>query len=228
MFNAKHLIIVIIFCFCTIEPNLTYAAKKKKCPQLTNNIDYFVEIVPKEIDYDFRISQKQLNRMAGGITGSRGIRREKVLGLTSTQHEISYKMSSQPVTMSKTRFCARINSVSLKIRVKKLKVYVLNKYKPGTCQHNAIIEHEHEHVSTFQNGLKNLKDEFENRIWGIIRNLPPGIGTSPRRASKAAFKYLDFRISRIKDPIEKQMQIENENIDTPLSYRKLTQKCNSW
>ena len=228
MVNAKYLIIVIIFSFCTIEPDVTHAARTKKCPQLTDKINYIVEIVPKDIEYDFRISQKQLNRMAGRITSSRRIKKEKVLGLTSTQHEISYKMSSQPVTMSKTRFCARINSVSLKIRVKKLKVYVLNKYKPGTCQYNAIIDHEHEHVSTFQNGLRNLKEEFENRIWGIIRNLPPGIGTSPSRASKAAFKHRDYRISRIKDPIEKRMQIENGSIDTPLSYRKLTQRCKSW
>lgn len=228
MVNAKRLIIIIIFSFCAIDPGLTYAARSKKCPQLNDKINYFIEIVPKNIEYDFRISQKQLNRMAGRITSSRRIRREKVLGLTSTQHEISYKMSSQPVTMNKARFCARINSVSLKIRVKKLKVYILNKYKPGTCQYNAIIDHEHEHVSTFQNGLKNLKEEFESRIWGIIRNLPPGIGTSPSRASKAAFKYLDYRIRRIKDPIEKRMQIENEKIDTPLSYRKLTQRCKSW
>ena len=228
MVYAKLLTIAVMFSFCTIEPDVTHAARTKKCPQLTDKINYIVEIVPKDIEYDFRISQRQLNRMAGGIAGSRGIRREKVLGLTSTQHEIIYKMSSQPITMNKTRFCARINSVSLKIRVKKLKVYILNKYKPGTCQYNAIIDHEHEHVSTFQNGLRNLKEEFENRIWGIIRNLPPGIGRSPSRASKAAFKHLDYRISRIKDPIEKRMQIENENIDTPLSYRRLTQRCSSW
>ena len=153
------------------------------------------------------------------------------MGLTSTYLNVSTESvsetSRQFSKISKTHFCARIHFVAIKIRTK-IKVYTLNKYKPGTCQYNAIIEHEHEHVSTFQNGLKNLKDEFENRIWGIIRNLPPGIGTSPKRASKAAFKYLDFRINRIKGPIEKQMQIENENIDTPLSYRKLTQKCNSW
>ncbi len=228
MFNVKHLIIFIIISFYAMEPDVAQAVKSEDCPKLGDKINYFIQIIPKNIEYDFRISQKQLNRMAGVTINSRGLRREKVLGLTSTQHEISYKMSSQSVTISKTRFCARVNSVFLKIRVKKLKVYVLKKYKPGTCQHNAIIDHEHEHVSTFQNGLRRLKDEFENRIWGIIRNLPPGIGTSPQRASKAAFKHLDYRIRRIKNPIEKQMRIANSAIDTPLSYRKLTQRCNSW
>ena len=121
------------------------------------------------------------------------------------------------------------NSLNIiKITVLKIDVYVLGKYPRGSCQYKAILDHEHEHVATYQSGLGELEREFNNKLWSVIRNLNAGVGPTPKTSSNAAFRIMEKEIAAIQLPIEQKMKSRDREIDTPLSYKVLTQQCTSW
>ncbi|MBT3917120.1 MAG: hypothetical protein HN731_04575 [Rhodospirillaceae bacterium] len=202
--------------------------RRSTCPVLQKKIEFTVKTTSRPIDYDVSLNQQQLARLANRFKSSRLKSNERALGLTSSQHSVGFEMNSQVARLGSNRYCARIQSVDVEILVKKLKVYILGKYRRGTCQYKAVVDHEHEHVATFQSGIETLEQTFNDRIWRIIRNLQPGFGSTPKQASQRAFKILGANLNRIKAPIERRMNSRNRQIDTPLSYQMLTQQCSRW
>jgi len=208
--------------------NSSDAQTRRTCPVLQQKIEFTVKTTTRPIDYDVSLNQQQLARLANRHRSSRLKSNERALGLTSSHHSVGFHMNSQVARLGPNRYCARVQSVDVEILVKKLKVYILGKYRRGTCHYKAVVDHEHEHVATFQSGIETLEQTFNDRIWRIIRNLQPGFGSTPKQASQRAFKILGASLNRIKAPIERRMNSRNRQIDTPLSYQMLTQQCSRW
>jgi hypothetical protein len=62
----------------------------------------------------------------------------------------------------------------------------------------------------------------------ILHSIKPGIGVSPKQANQTVFKSLKNKIEKIRRPIEKKIKLLNRKIDTPLSYKLLSQQCQHW
>jgi hypothetical protein len=137
-------------------------------------------------------------------------------------------MDSHVHKISPIRYCSRIISVNVEIRIINLTVYVLGKYLRGSCQYKAIIEHELKHVTIFLLGINNLEQKFKNSLPTIINSVGPGIGSSSQQANKIVFEKLRAKILQASRPIEKKMKVRNRSIDTPLSYKLLKQQCRWW
>jgi hypothetical protein len=196
------------------------------CPAIKGEINFSVKVIPKNISYNLNLKQKKLNQLAGKNLkqGSN----QQVLGLTSTKQSVSAKMRGQTTQISSRLYCTRITTVHIEIKVLQLDLYVLGKYPRGSCQYSAIIDHEHEHVTTYLTGISKLEHVFNNRLWNIIRNLPSGVASTPKRSGDAAFKHMEEKISALRSPVEQVMKYRDRQIDTPLSYKLLTQQCTRW
>jgi hypothetical protein len=225
--NRNNSLIAIITLLITLFFTISIETQAQPvCPAIKERIDFSVKVLPKQVNYILNAKQNQLNQLAGKRLKQRSYQR--VLGLTSTKQLVSAQMRGETKQISPASFCTRITSVGIKIKVLKLDVYVLGKYPRGSCQFDAIIDHEHEHVATYQRGVRELEREFNNKLWNVIRNLGPGIGSSPKTSSNAAFRNMKKEITAIQSPIEQKMKIRDRQIDTPHSYKVLTQQCAAW
>jgi hypothetical protein len=196
------------------------------CVSDKDKISFSVKVIPKNINYNFGISQKTLNQLSGRSFSKKT--NQKVLGLTSTKQSISAKMVGLTNKMSSGLFCYNVTSVNIEIKILTLDVFVLGKYARGSCQYTAIIDHEHEHVATYKTGINQLKRALNNKLLESIKNLPPGISNTPKKAGNATFRMIQNKINQIKIPIEREMRYRDRQIDTPLNYKLLQQKCPSW
>jgi len=196
------------------------------CPSLKKRIGFSIKTMPKSTSYHLNVNQNKLNHLSKQTTSRR--KNQKILGLTSRKHSIILNMAGQSFQIGGNLFCTRVVSVNIAIKILKLDVYVLGKYQKGSCQYSSIIDHEHEHVAIYHSGIAALKREFEEKLWNIIRNLPPGIGQTPEISSQTAFRNLKRSISRLQAPIERMMEVRDREIDTPSSYRNLIKKCTGW
>ena len=199
---------------------------KEICAGFKGDINFSVKVIPKNIHYNLGISQEDLHQLAGKKYGQN--KKKQILGLTSTKQSISTKMAGQVSKMSTGLFCFQVTSVDIKIKILQLDVFVLGKYARGSCQYAAIIDHEHEHVTTYQIGINKLERAFNRKLLGIIKRLPPSISNTPEKARNIAFKMVLDKIKQIKTPISRAMKYRDQQIDTPLSYKSLTQQCSSW
>ena len=216
-----------IFLFFIIVCNICMETKARPlCPVIKERINFTVKVIPKNISYNLDLRQKGLNQLAGKNLKQKS--NQRVLGLTSTKQSVSARMRGHTTQISSSFYCTGITTVDVEIKVMQLNVYVLGKYPRGSCQYSAIIDHEHEHVATYQTGISKLERVFNNRLWNIIRNLPPGIASTSKRSANAAFKHMEEKITALRTPIEQAMKYRDRQIDTPLSYKLLTQQCASW
>ena len=226
MKKLKSLIIFQLFILSILSSFCMKTQARQACPAIKGKISFSVKIIPKNIGYHLGISLKKLHQIAEKKIGQQS--NQQVLGLTSTRQSISAKMIGQTNQVLSDLFCTRVISVDIKIKVIKLDVYVLGKYPRDSCQYAAIIDHEHEHVTTYYTGLNSLERVFNKKLWYIIRNLSPGIASTSKKASEAAFKNIRDKIGKVQSPIEQAMKDRNRQIDTPLSYKILTQQCATW
>lgn len=226
MKKLKSLIMFQLFILSILSSFCMKTQARQPCPAIKGKISFSVKIIPKNISYHLGISLKKLHQIAEKKIGQQS--NQQVLGLTSTRQSISAKMIGQTNQVFSDLFCTRVISVDIKIRVIKLDVYVLGKYPRDSCQYAAIIDHEHEHVTTYYTGLNSLERVFNNKLWYMIRNLSPGIASTSKKASEAAFKNMRDKIGKVQSPIEQAMKYRNRQIDTPLSYKILTQQCATW
>jgi hypothetical protein len=225
--NKHNSLVISNFFLFVIVCNLCTETKAGQlCPALKGKINFSVTVIPKNINYKLDLKQKQINQLTQGKFKKRS--NQRALGLTSTKQSVSTKMRGQTKQISSHLYCTRVTSANIEIKVLKLNVYVLGKYPRGSCQYSAIIDHEHEHVATFQTGISNLERVFNSQLWEIVRNLPPGIGSTPEKSGSAAFKSLEEQITALRLPVERTMKHRDRQIDTPLSYRLLTQQCARW
>jgi hypothetical protein len=216
-----------IFLFFISVCNICKETKARPlCPVIKERINFTVKVIPKNISYNLDLRQKGLNQLAGKNFKQKS--NQRVLGLTSTKQSVSARMRGHTTQISSSLYCTSITTVDVEIKVMQLNVYVLGKYPRGSCQYSAIIDHEHEHVATYQTGIRKLERVFNNRLWNIIRNLPPGIASTSKRSANAAFKHMEEKITALRTPIEQAMKYRDRQIDTPLSYKLLTQQCASW
>ena len=221
--NKKIIQLLLVFIIC----NIYFSADAKHiCEGIKGGIYFSVNVIPKNISYNLDITQNDLNRLAGKNFGK--YKNYRVLGLTSTKQSISANMRGQTSQIPSGLFCFRLTSVDIKIKMLKLDVYVLGKYARGSCQYAAIIDHEHEHVSIYQTGIRTMEQAFKNKLGYIIRNLPPGIANTSDKAGEIVFSKMREKINQIKLPIEREMKFRDRQIDTPQSYKRLTQKCSKW
>jgi hypothetical protein len=226
MKNNYSLTISIFLFFISVCNICMETEAKPLCPVIKERINFTVKVIPKNISYNLDLRQKGLNQLAGKNLKQKS--NQRVLGLTSTKQSVSARMRGHTTQISSSLYCTGITTVDVEIKVMQLNVYVLGKYPRGSCQYSAIIDHEHEHVATYQAGISKLERVFNNRLWNIIRNLPPGIASTSKRSANAAFKHMEEKITALRTPIEQAMKYRDRQIDTPLSYKLLTQQCASW
>ena len=223
-----YLFIAFIVGFAQLPGNPATAKTRYHCPDRLEPLYFSVKTIPRNITYNLKLNRQQIARLANRTLSARPKRGGNTLGLTSVGHALKYSYKFSTRQISRNRYCARLLAVEIEIQVTKLEVYSLKKYRRGSCQYNAIVDHEHEHVATFQHAIDTLEEIFTHQAPEIIDNSPPGIGASALQAQFSMKKTLKYNINKIRDRIIRKMNVRNAQIDTPLSYKRISQKCSKW
>lgn len=119
-----------------------------------------------------------------------GDARNKILGLTSTKQKISSRMVGQTDEIGPKLFCSQVTFVDIKMRLISLDAHVLGKYPRGSCQYKVIINHEHENVAIFQNGINNLERTFNNGLLPMKRSISTRNTSITNNSQKIVFKNI--------------------------------------
>lgn len=181
------------------------------------------------IRYDNTRSRNHLRkRQRGqGRTGAFG-KGWTPVGLTLTELKYQMRVRVEALKLSSGSYCARLTAVDAKLGYDKFDVFIARKFRPGTCAHQSIKEHELTHVSVFKSGL----NEFYPRMQHRLDRAAGGIGTIKVSNPNAAAKRLQRRLRDAIDPLFKEMNrtLDRRNglLDTPDRYRSEQARCTDW
>ncbi|HSR55255.1 MAG TPA: tetratricopeptide repeat protein [Alphaproteobacteria bacterium] len=185
------------------------------------HIDIKAEFPPVKFDHTRSIAD------LGKISGA-GHRR-RILGLMKPDFRLRTLPRSESLS-SGGQYCFWISGFEVILRYAQVHVYVAREYAKGSCEYDAILEHEMEHVTVAR---KNL-EEYAPRIRDALERGSVPTAQTPIIVASAADAARDVKeISRENlEPIYRSMlralYIAQRKVDSPQSYAAVFRKCSNW
>lgn len=204
-------------------------AAQASCPPPDIQPAVTIEILDAPITYDFRRSEAEIGMLAQ-VGGARHASHPGtvVRGLTTSEFTIQPSIRTRHMTV-RGGVCAHPVSMTLRLGYSSLAVLVQSEYPPGTCQHQAILDHEHMHVRVLREALARhlpaISQAARSGLQEAWTRLP-----APDQASGQAYVTLTVMpwISAAVARYSAERDARNAALDTPSSYLATRQSCASW
>jgi hypothetical protein len=170
---------------------------------------------------DYTLTQPQLQAMPTS-SGHRG----RALGLYRSD-VVNEFQSRLVIDREGNEACVRVESVELRVSMPTRIIYVVRERRPGTCEHNVVLEHERKHqavddavIAEHVPRLQRLMQAAAQRV--SAQRIKPG-------GEKAAQQRLDNELKAALNQASKAMEQERaarqQAIDTPQEYARVGAAC---
>ncbi|MEO5348481.1 MAG: hypothetical protein H7836_02400 [Magnetococcus sp. YQC-3] len=124
--------------------------------------------------------------------------------------------------------CIYLKSLSLVLEYPNTTVFVDNAYPPGSCEYQAIYQHEMEHVRILNNHQEKFLPAWRGRLQALARKTRPVLSENSQQAQQEILHTLDRAVRKEIDQLDKIQKAEQAAIDTPRNYAKVRASCRQW
>ena len=222
----KILIIGSAVAFLSISSISSADARTCRVPDVTPEVTF--DITPYKVAFKKGASRGDPQRITRRHSITRRGGKWFPLGVTLTtfSYEVSPKVMAYP--MKGGRYCAVPTEIRIKMGYPKFEILIDRRYRRGTCQFNAIRDHENEHVDLYLDTLDRMTPWLESRILGEVNRIKPITETSPDRAAKYFTRILMNTIGAAAKKLSTKAARANARIDTAQSYKLIQSQCARW
>lgn len=220
------IIIGSVITFLSVSSVFSAGARTCRVPDVTPQVTF--DITPYKVSFKNGTTRADLQRITRRHSNIRKGGNWFPLGLTLTtfSYEVSPKVIAYP--MKGRRYCAMPTEIRIKMGYPKFEILIDRRYRRGTCQFNAIRDHENEHVDLYLDTLDRMTPWLESRILGEVNRIKPIIETSPDRAAKYFTLILMKTIGAVAKKLSTKAARANARIDTAQSYQLIQSQCARW
>ncbi len=200
------------------------AAGCRELPPLTSRVEAVVE--PAEKPAIKPSPAEAIAREARRSGKSPADPRALTRGLTLSEVHGQARYELREAKLPNGGRCVAFGTVSARFSVAKAVILVDQRYRPGSCERSAILDHEREHVRITADTLEQWEGRLHKRLEGAAtawrgRWLP----ASEQRRIEARIKGV---ISDLVRDIQADADRKHAEIDTPASYEEVRRRCRHW
>lgn len=124
--------------------------------------------------------------------------------------------------------CVHIDTIDIIVHVNPT-IYVAREYAKGTCQHNAILDHEKQHVKTDVAIASKYAASLKKLLAAQLRNAGYSYGPYPIETLSAAQEriqnQLQALIQRSNDDMTRERKEEQQKLDSLEEYNRVSAQC---
>lgn len=174
--------------------------------------------------YIRNISAKELTERHSSRNGGR------TTGLASSVVGTRISMEYEGETSKENLYCLRVKKINFNFFVEP-KIYIASNFKRGSCEYNAVIKHEREHIDIIKGAHKDYVPEFKSFVKDIARELPsffPMPLTSMDSAKDEISAFIQERVGDFMNVVNEDVAERQSEIDTDDEYRKISDRCHRW
>lgn len=150
------------------------------------------------------------------------------VGLTRTQVSIDFQTKLQPFRMSNGSYCLWLDHVVATVRYVDTTIYVDRKYRKGSCQFSAILDHEHQHVEINRATLQRFAPRIRDELKLAVQRINPVVVDEISQGREYPIDMLQSEIDPVLEAFNTERELANSSIDTPDSYRHTLNLCRNW
>ena len=213
---------------CLTSLSATTAFADSRCQPLKKPARVNFETSPAMVIYKTGHSSSDLERLQRmrGRHASKG--NWRVLGLTLTDFKYSIKTSVRLIPIEGGRYCAEPVTYDLSIGYSDFLVYIDRRYKRGSCEFHAILNHENAHVALYRGYLTRYLPNIRKLARHAAAGVRPVVVTTPDLGAKYIQDQVQRRITPLIQKLNREADASNARIDTPKSYRNIQMLCDKW
>lgn len=177
------------------------------------------------VNYRFDLDSSALAKLANQ-KGMPGLKGEIPYGLTIGRYDLEVTINTDSMRDG-SGYCAQLRSAQVEIGLKQLDVVVDRRFAPGSCQRQAVLDHEAQHVEVFREAVRYYLPALERAV--SRTSLPLNQHVADRGAARAAYLGpITDALKPIFAAINGRARDGNTRLDMPESYAAVFKRCSEW
>ncbi len=144
----------------------------------------------------------------------------------NTRYEVSWSKK-----WFKSEYTMWVENLRVEFTYNTLNVFVTSEYPKESCEYQATLNHENQHVAIHRQMYDQYRKIFEEKL-GQATNIPLSTHSITAPSVEEGKIRIGQIISAVLDPIfdqfKENLQVEQGKLDTPESYAELKAKCQHW
>jgi len=177
------------------------------------------------VNYRFDLDSAALAKIANE-NGMPGLKGEIPFGLTIGRYDLEVTVNTDSLRDG-SGYCAQIRAVHVEIGLKQLDVIVDRRFAPGSCERQAVLDHEGQHVAVFREAVRYYLPALEHAL--AQTPLPLDIHVADRNAARAVYLGpVTDSLKPIFAAINGRARDGNMRLDMPESYAAVFKRCSQW
>lgn len=147
-------------------------------------------------------------------------------GLASTELQASAEFEMVERSMAGAGKCTGLNKVAVRLGIEVATIHIDSRYRPGSCEHAAVLAHEQAHVRITRQTLESWRERARAEL---TRALAPWrdrwrAGEMQQEVEPA----LDRAIAELMQQIQADGDKRHAAIDTEAAYAEVQRQCSGW
>jgi hypothetical protein len=186
---------------------------------------FSVAMMDPPVNYRFDLDSAALAKIARE-NGMPRLKGEIPFGLTIGRYDLEVTIDTD-TTVDGSGYCAQLHAAHVEIGLKQLDVIVDRRFAAGSCERQAVLDHERQHVEVFREAARHYLPALESILAQTL--LPFDLHVADREAARAA--YLGPITDSLKPvfvAINDRARNGNTGLDEPDSYAAVFKRCDHW
>ena len=150
------------------------------------------------------------------------------LGLTVAQLGTSYETQMTYRKAQGGGYCVSLTEATVTVGYDDMTIYLSRDYAEGSCEFDAILEHELEHVALNEAVLRSYQTKFENALKRVLRSKKVIFVHRKAEARSAYLLALKKQFEPVAAAMARERNQKNGKIDTRKNYEHIASQCNNW
>jgi hypothetical protein len=176
-------------------------------------------------NYRFGLDTAALAKIAGE-NGMAGLKSEIPYGLTIGRYDLEITVETDAVREG-SGYCAQLRAAHIEIGLRQLDVLVDRRFAAGSCEREAVLDHESQHVDVFREAMHYYLPPIERTL--ATASLRLSTHVEDRVAARAAFLTpITDALKPTFEAINGRARDGNMRVDTPENYAAVFKRCSHW
>ena len=220
-------LVAVFFLSIASAPKNNVSAAEQACPPYSDAIRVrFNKLTPDPV-YNHTLGVTGIRNLflTRGLTISGD--HQRALGVTYARMVFYMEAESSTVPQG-NGYCVYLKSVDAEFGWRRMEVHVANDYRKGTCEYNAILDHENQHVSITRNALSAYAPHVRAELERELAREQPVFTHNPRAAFNRISDGLYGRMRGVVDRFSQYQASRNAVIDSSSNYGAIADLCPNW
>lgn len=208
-------------------------AASKACPDSAPLPAVEIKVLPTEIRFVPGVARDdvvthRIDSEGNPLPVSDGVDDFKTIGLTNAHFTSSYSYTVESTESKSGIWCSTVTKVVVTLGYVWQEIYIPREYMIGSCEYQAVLDHEMEHVRANQQALAGQLDRIYQLAQDAIAAAQPFEVESKDAVAEVAKTHVSKELSHILTDFEADRDARNAALDSPESYRAISDRCFNW